>query len=168
MANDVSARDLVKKVWEEVAAEQALGRPPAADLADYGRLVEDPERHYVNSRYVLDRTPLDFEPGGDGRRPVGRVTSRLRARAARFVVGALGGYLDDEREFLGHLVRLQNAITVHIDRLSAEVRQLQASLQIESERLRAAEMTLHARLEDRIKALEDELAGLRRQGGGER
>lgn len=161
MANDISARDLVNKVWDEVAAERALRPAPTAGLADYDRLVEDAERHYVNSRYVLDRAPLN----GDGGRP-GRVKAKLRARAARFVVAVLGGYFDDEQEFLAHLVRLQNTITVHVDRLSEEIRQLEVLLQAESDRLRAADATLHARLEDRIRALEAEVAGLRGQGGG--
>ncbi|MDQ1492695.1 MAG: hypothetical protein QOJ23_5209 [Actinomycetota bacterium] len=165
MANDVSARELVRQVWDEVAAERALRPAPEASLSDYDRLVEDGERHYVNSRYVLDRAPLDPDrrPGIGG---AGRLTAKLRARAARFVVGVLGGYFDDEQEFLAHLVRLQNTLTVHIDRLSGEIRQLEALLQAESERLRAADTALHARLEDRIRAVADEVAGLRRSGGG--
>src|SRR5438270_526182 len=47
MASDISARDLVNKVWDEVAAERALRPAPAAGLDDYDRLVEDAERHYV-------------------------------------------------------------------------------------------------------------------------
>ena len=88
MASDVSARDLVNKVWDEVAAERALRPAPTAGLADYDRLVEDAERHYVNSRYVLDRAPLD----GDGGRP-GWVKAKLRARAGRFVVAVDAGDL---------------------------------------------------------------------------
>ena len=80
-ASDISARDLVNKVWDEVAAERALRPAPAADLEDYDRLVEDAERHYVNTRYVLDRTPLD----SDGRRP-GRVKAKIRVRAARYTL----------------------------------------------------------------------------------
>jgi hypothetical protein len=158
MASDVSARDLVRQVWDEVAVERASRPTPSVGLGNYDRLVDDAERHYINSRYVLARTPLV----ADGRKVPG-----LRARAARFVVGAFGRYLDDEQEFLAHLVRLQNTMTVHIDRLSGEVRQLEALLQAESEHLRAADTTLHADLEDRIRALEDEMAALRRAGGGE-
>jgi hypothetical protein len=164
MASDVSARDLVNKVWEEVAAEQSLRPPPMADLGDYDRLVEDAERRYVNSHYALDRAPLDCHAG----RP-GRVKTKLRARVARFVVAVLGGYFDDEQEFLAHLVRLQNTITVEVDRLSEEVRKLEALLQAESERLRAADATLHARLEDRIRVLEAEVVSLcHAPAGGDR
>ena len=162
MAKDISARELTREVWEEVAAERALRPTPEAGLADYDRLAQDSERQYLNSRYVLRRAPLD----GDGGQAGGKVKRKLRTRAARFVVGVLGGYFDDEQEVLAHLVRLQNTITVHVDRLSAEVRQLESLLQAESDRLRAADTTLHARLEDRISVLEDEVAGIRRQGGG--
>lgn len=162
MASDISARKLVEQIWEEVAAEQSLRPSPTAGLVDYDRLVEDGERRYVNSRYVLHRAP--FEGGGR----LGRVKRKLRARAARFVVGVLGGYFEDEQEFLAHLVRLQNTITVHIDRLSAEVRQVEVLLQTESERLRTADTVLHARLEDRLRTLEAEVAGLRQARGVER
>ena len=167
MAGDMSARELVQQVRDEVAAERALRPAPAAGLAEYERLVEDGERHYVNSRYLLDRTPHEPDAGSGGQ-PSGqlqRAKEKVRRRAARFVVGSLNGYLDDEQEFLVHLVRLQNTITVNIDRLSTEVRQLEALLQAESERLRAADTALHSRLEDRISALEAEVAELRRQGG---
>jgi hypothetical protein len=160
MAGDLSARDLVKHVWDEVAAERAIRPTPTAGLGDYDRLVADPERHYLNSRYVLARTPLKAaDVPGRG------VRHKLRARTTRFVVDAFSRYLDEEQEFLAHLVRLQNTLTVHIDRLSGEVRQVEALLQAESDRLRAADTTLHARLEDRIQALEEELAALRRSGG---
>jgi hypothetical protein len=159
MAGNVSARDLTQQVWDEVAAERALRPPPEARLADdYERLVEDGERRYVNSRYVLARTPRLESEGG--------VKRRVRARAAQFVVHVLGGYFEDEQEFLAHLVRLQNTITTHIDRLSEEVRELHSVLQAESGRLRAADISLHARLEDRVRALESEVADLRRQNGG--
>lgn len=160
MASDISARKLVEQIWEEVAAEQALRPNPTAGLADYDRLVEDGERSYINSRYVLHRAPLEGNGG------LGPVKRKLRTRAARFVVGVLGGYFEDEQEFLAHLVRLQNTITVHVDRLSAEVRQLEALLQAESERLRSADTVLHARLEDRVSALEADVARLRGQDGG--
>ena len=166
MAGDVSARDLVKQVWDEVAVERAQRPPPDAGLSDYERLVEDGERHYVNRRYVLDRKPVADEGSAGAPSPRG-VRGRVRARAGRFVVGVLRGYFDDEQEFLAHLVRLQNTITVHIDRLSQEIRQVESSLQDETERLRVAGVTLHARLEDRVRALEEEVAGLR-QGGGAR
>lgn len=166
---DVSARELVQQVWDEVAAERALRPAPTVGLPEYDRLVEDGERHYVNSRYRLDRIPPEPDgPNGDDR-PVGqlkRAEAKVRRRAARFVVGSLDRYLDDEQEFLVHLVRLQNTITVHIDRLSAEVRHLEALLLAESERLRNADTALHARLEDRIWALEAEVAELRREARG--
>ena len=165
MTGEVSARELTEQVWEEVAAERALRASPDAGLPDYDRLVEDDERHYVNSRYVLDRRPVDGA-GGAGR-GLGRSKRRLRARTARFVVHTLGRYFEDEQEFFAHLVRLQNTITVQVDRLSGEVRLLETLVRDESDRLRTADTVLHARLEDRIEALEREVAGLRRQGGGE-
>lgn len=163
MPADLSARDLVNKVWDEVAAGRALHLPPTADLGDYDRLVEDGERHYVNSRYVLDRTPFGGKDAGPG-----RVKGKLRRRAAHFVVGSLGSYFDDEQEFLAHLVRLQNTITRHIDRLSEEVRRLETMLQAEAVALRTADTTLHTRLENRIQALEGEIARLRESGNSER
>lgn len=165
MPPDVSARELVQQIWDEVAAERSLRPTPDAGLVDYDRLLEDGERHYINSHYVLDRSPHDSE---SGRRPLALARRRLRARAARFVVQVLARYFTDEQEFLAHLVRLQNKITVHVDRLSEEIRTLEAVLQAESDRLRTADAVLHARLEDRISTLEAELARLRGQdeGGG--
>lgn len=166
MAGEISARDLVQQVWDEVAAEQALRPRPDAHLGDYERLVENSERHYVNSRYVLDRAPADLQ--GPANASPGGAKRKARARAAQFVVGVLRRYFEDEQEFLAHLVRLQNAMTVHIDRLSGEIRQLEALLQAESDRLRAADTALHGRLEDRIQALENDVAALRSQNGGAR
>jgi hypothetical protein len=163
MAGEVSARELTQRVWAEAAAERATRPAPDAGLGDYDRLVEDDERLYINSRYVLDRAPS--QGGEEVGRPLSRPMGRLRRRAAQFVVQVLERYLDDEREFLSHLVRLQNMITVHIDRLSGEVRQLEAVLRAESDRLRAADTALHASLEDRLDALENEIAALRRPGG---
>jgi len=162
MAGNVSARDLVSQIWDEVAAERALRPLPTAHLGHYDRLMEDTERHYINSRYVLDRAPLEDEA-----RFGGGAKGRARARAARFVIGVLGRYFDSEQDFLAHLVRLQNTIADRIDRLSEEVRQLEAVLQEESERLRATDVTLHSRLEDRIQALEAVVARTGAPGAGD-
>lgn len=161
MASDISARELTRQLWEEVAAERALRTNPHAGLGDYDRLINDSERHYLNSRYVLRRSPR----GSEGGERWLRVNGALRLRAAQFVLRVLERYFDDEQEFLAHLVRLQNTVTANIDRLSAEVRQLESLLQAESERLGAADAILHARLEERINALEEQVAGIRKHSG---
>lgn len=158
MATEVTARELVEQIWAEVEAERALRPEPQAGLGSYDRLLEDGERHYINSRYVLNRSPRDDAGASSGRLPL-----RLRARAARFVVHVLGGYFADEEEFLAHLVRLQNRITVEIDRLGEEVRQVEELVRAESDRLRSADTVLHTRLEERVQALEEELAAVRVQ-----
>ena len=162
MAGNLSARDLVSEIWDEVAADRALRPLPTAQLADYDRLMDDTERHYINSRYVLNRAPLEDDP-----RFRGGAKGKLRARTARFVVAVLGRYFDSEQDFLAHLVRLQNTMADRIDRLSEEVRQLEAALQAESERLRATDITLHSRLEDRIQALEAVVASTGAPGAGD-
>jgi|GEM_PF-4444123 len=159
MSTEVSARELTQRIWDEVAGERALHPAASASLPECSRLVEDSERHYVNNRYVLDRSPV-----GEDRsrwRPLHRAKRKLRAKAARFVLHALARYFEDEQEFLAHLVRLQNTITVHVDRVSAEIREVEALVLAESDRLRGADTVLHDRLEARIRMLENEVDALR-------
>jgi hypothetical protein len=164
MTGDVSSRELTQQVWDEVAAERALRPAPSASLSAYEPLLEDTERHYVNTRYVLDRTPLAGDSGGGGL--LRAIRQKLRARAARFVIHTLRRYLDDEQEFLVHLVRLQNTVAVRVDTLGEEIRQVETLLRRECEMLRCADTALHAHLEHRLGVLEDEIRAWRMQTGG--
>lgn len=108
--------------------------------------MDDDERRYLNSRCVLRRDPV--KPGGRG------VLSRAKGRAASFVIRSLDRYLDDEEEFLAHLVRLQNKLTVEHDRLVDEVVAIRQSVAEETERIAAATRHLHAAVEERLAVLE--------------
>lgn len=74
----------------------------------------------------------------------------------------LGPYFADEHEFMAHLVRLQNKLTVSHDRLGHEIRALHNAVQVESERLRKTSAVLHDRLEERIADLEREARSVRK------
>lgn len=151
----VVSRELVEKIWSEVAAEDAIGKESLLDpLPEFERLVHDGERRYLNARCVFDTTPAQVEPAGRLR----TLKGRLKRRAGHFVVAVLERYFADEQEFIAHLVRLQNKVTVHQDRLAEEVLALHHALRIESRRLRDRSTLLHRALEDRIEALERQLA----------
>jgi hypothetical protein len=147
----VSTRELVDRIWAEVAAEQssrfetALEPLPAFDL-----LLQDEERRYINAHCVFSRRPSEVKSGGMLR----TLKKRTKARAGHFVVKVLDRYFDEEQEFRAHLVRLQNTLTVEHDRLSVEVRETHAALRSEVDRLWQAYAAMHSALEDRVRALE--------------
>jgi hypothetical protein len=147
----VSTRELVDRIWAEVAAEQAsrfetsLEPLPAFDL-----LLHDEERRYINAHCVFKRAPSEVPSSGMMR----SVKKRAKARAGHFVMKVLERYFDEEQEFRAHMVRLQNTLTVEHDRLSAEVRELHEVLRGEVDRLWQAYAAMHAGMEDRVRALE--------------
>lgn len=150
----VNSRELVEQIWSEVADEQSikletmLRNPP-----EFEQLIHDEERRYINARCQLATTPADLPPAGS----LKALKGRLKRRAGHFVVAVLGRYFADEHEFMAHLVRLQNKLTVDHDRMAHELRNLHHALRVESERLRKANLALHARLEERMTALERDL-----------
>lgn len=153
----VVSRELVEKIWSEVAAEEAIGsEPPLGALPEFERMVHDEERRYLNARCLLDKAPAELASAGRLR----TVKGRLKRRAGQFVVAVLERYFADEEEFIAHLVRLQNKLTLHQDRLAEEIRILHHALQVESRRLRDRSAMLHRALEERVEALERELTSL--------
>jgi hypothetical protein len=147
----VSARELVDRIWAEVAAEQASRFGTSLEpLPPFDSLLHDEERRYINAHCVFDRTPAEVTSGGMMR----MLKKRTKARAGHFVMKVLERYFDDDQEFRAHLVRLQNTLTVEHDRLSAEVRAVHEALRSEVDRLWQAYAAMHSALEDRVRALE--------------
>jgi hypothetical protein len=160
----VSTRELVDRIWAEVAAEQASQLETSLEpLPAFDQLLHDEERRYINAHCVFSRTPSDVTTGG-GMRTLKR---RTKARAGHFVMKVLERYFDEDQEFRAHLVRLLNTLTVEHDRLSAEVRETHEALRCEVDRLRQAYAAMHSAMEDRVRALEkrespaDDLQGAR-------
>lgn len=151
----VVSRALVEEIWSGVANDEltrvqpSLGEPPSFEA-----LVHDEERRYINARCEPNTTPADV-PSAGRLVPIKR---RLKGRAAHFVMRVLEHYFADEREFLAHLVRLQNKLTIHHDRLAEELQRLHHALSVESQRLRQQSLILHRQLEQRIETLEEQLA----------
>ena len=147
----VTAREVVERLWNDVATEQAGRSEPSLErLPDVPVLADDQERWYLNHHWAVARVPSRFETSGAPR----GIKRRVKARAAQFVMRVLEAHFEEEQEFRVHLVRLQNTLTVELDRLSSEVREVHEALSRELERLRQAQAAMHASLEDRVAALE--------------
>ena len=147
----VSTRELVDRIWAQVAAEQASRFETSLEpLPTFDPLLHDGERRYINAHWAFTRTPSEVPSVGAMR----SLKKRAKARAGHFVMKVLERYFDEDQEFRGHLVRLQNTLTVEHDRLSMEVRDVHEALRSEVDRLWQAYAAMHAALEDRIRALE--------------
>jgi len=149
---------VVEQIWSDVATEHvldlasAIGPPP-----EFKQLVLDEERRYLNANAILTTEPAALP--AVGRMPA--VKSRAKARAGRFVVTVLDRYFASEHEFIAHLVRLLNKITVHHDEIAEGIRALHEALRGESVRLRQANSVLHGRMAAKIEAPEREIRALR-------
>ena len=147
----VSTRELVDRIWGEVAAEQvsrfeaSMEPLPAFDL-----LLQDEERRYINAHCVYRRTPSEVNSSGSMR----SLKRRAKARAGHFVMKVLERYFEEDQEVRAHLVRLQNKLTVEHDRVSGEVREVHETLRTEVNRLWQAYAAMHTALEERVVALE--------------
>lgn len=140
----VTTREVVARLWGEVAAEQASRFESLLEpLPEVEPLAQNRERWYLNQHWAVDRAPASVVSSA-------RFKRQLKNRAAQFIVGVLERHFEEEQEFRAHLVRLQNTLTVECDRLSLEVRQVHEALRRELERLWQA----HAALEDRVASLE--------------
>lgn len=147
----VSTRELVDRIWAEVAAEQASRYEASLEpLPTFDLLLHDEERRYINAHWAFARTPAEVMSSGSMR----TLKKRAKARAGRFVMKVLERYFDEDEEFRAHLVRLQNTLTVEHDRLSIEVRDVHEALRTEVDRLWQAYSAMHAALEDRVRSLE--------------
>jgi hypothetical protein len=148
---DVSTRELVDRIWAEVAAEQASRFETSLEpLPTFEPLLHDEERRYINAHWAFGRTPAEVKSSGTMR----SLKKRAKSRAGYFVMRVLERYFDEDQEFRAHLVRLQNTLTVEHDRLSLEVRDVHEALRAEVDRLWQAYAAMHAGLEDRVRALE--------------
>jgi hypothetical protein len=129
----VSSRELVDRVWHEVARREALVAEPI-DHKPFrpAPLEHDPERHYINARWKLDTAPAPL--GGVG--ALASVKARMKRRAGLFVVAVLDRYFSDESEFLAHLVRYQNNVADAHDQLALEVASLDHAMRVESHALK--------------------------------
>ena len=147
----VSTRELVDRIWAEVAAEQAIRFETSLEpLPAFDLLLYDEERRYINAHWAFARTPSEVTSSGAMR----TLKKVAKARAGHFVMKVLERYFDEDQEFRAHLVRLQNTLTVEHDRLSLEVRDVHEALRAEVDRLWQASAAMHAALEDRVRALE--------------
>lgn len=149
---------MVEQIWSGVATEHVLDlTSPLGPAPEFEPLVLDEERRYLNANAVLPTEPADLPAGG--KLPAAK--TKAKARGGRFVVNVLDRYFTAEHEFMAHLVRLLNKITVHHDKMADEIRTLHEGVRAESDRLRQANAVLHARMEARIDALEQEVRTLR-------
>lgn len=156
---------MVEQIWSDVATEHVLDlTSPLGPAPEFVQLVLDDERRYLNANAALPTEPPPLPAGG--RRPTAK--SRAKARGSRFVVNVLDRYFSAEHEFIAHLVRLLNKITVHHDKMADEIRTLHEAVRTESDRLRQANAVLHGRMEARIDALEQEVRALRAALAAER
>ncbi len=161
----VNSREVVEQIWSDVATEHVLDLTSALGPApEFEQLVLDEERRFLNAHAVLTTEPADLPAAG--RLPA--VKGRAKARGGQFVVNVLNRYFTSEHEFLAHLVRLLNKMTVAHDEMAKEIRALHEALRAESDRLRQANAVLHGRMEARIEALEHEVRVLRGAGSADR
>lgn len=77
-------------------------------------LAEEESLRYLHEHWALPEVPSGTGTGGG-------VRGRLSAVTGRFVFRALGRYLHDERELLGHMVRMNEALARRCDELTRAV-----------------------------------------------
>jgi hypothetical protein len=146
---------LVEEIWRKVAADEVLDiEGEVGEAPHFEPLIHDEERRYLNAHCEFDTAPASVPAAG----PAPGMKRRMKARAGHFVIAVLERYFADEKQFLAHLVRLQNKLTVNHDRLAEEVGRLHRAFRRDSERQRQRSAVLHSRLEERVAALERELA----------
>lgn len=147
----VSTRELVEKIWTEVAADRLVqARSSLEPLPAFDLLTHDEDRRYLNDHWTFDRAPSQVQSSGFLR----GVKRQAKRRAGQFVVRVLDRYFDEDQEFRAHLVRLQNKLTDEHDRTRTEIRELYAAFNSDMDRLWQAYAAMHAALEERVAALE--------------
>jgi hypothetical protein len=152
------SRDLVERIWHEVAVEAELAAEPVAGPPpEFSFLIHDEERHYINSHWELDTSPADLPRVGR----LGGVKARFKKRAAVFVVTVLERYLTEEKHLIAHMVRFQNNVAINHDRLAEELRQLHQQVPSEARRLWQRDAMLYEILNERIAELEREIDKLK-------
>lgn len=141
----------MEQVWRRVALREELTSEPKIPAAPhFAKLEHDMERHIVNRRCILDRSPA-VPPGAGWLK---RVKTPLKRRAGTFLVTVLDRYFDDEQQFLAHLVRLQNNIAESHDHLAQDVTDLHRHVRDEALSLRRHIALLEESIDEKIAALQ--------------
>jgi hypothetical protein len=141
----VNSRDLVDRVWHEVALREALAAEPIEQKPFRPiELNHDIERHYINGHCILDTSPADLGSVG----PLASIKAQVKRRAALFIVAVLKRYFSDEQEFLAHLVRYQNNIAEAHDQLAQEIAALDHVVRVESRALKQRMAILHEAVQE--------------------
>lgn len=149
-SSPLSSREIVERLWDEVRHREALAsKSTVPELSPNEELIHGEALRYINI-HASGRPPAVETHAAKG------LKQRARRRLARFVVGLFGDYLAAEREFNGNVVRVCNSVARGHDRVSSEVREVAQALRTESARLADEFGLLHALLEARVGALEEE------------
>lgn len=157
------SRDLVERIWHELAVEGELATEPIATRApEFPHLIHDQERQYINAHCEVDTSPPELPLVGR----LGPIKARFKKRAAVFVVTVLDRYFTEERHLIAHMVRFQNNVATSYDQLASEVRELHQRVPAEARRLWQRDAMLYEILEERIAELQRELATLKDGGPG--
>lgn len=145
----LSSRQVVERLWDGVRQrEEALAGFPIPRPTEAEPLIHSSTLRYLNVHWAID--PPAPPPAGR----LASVRARARARAARFVCDLLTRYMQDERDFFAHTVRMQNSLAANYDELAHHLTQLAEAVKAEAQRLADRDEFLHGLLETRLDALE--------------
>lgn len=148
----LNARELVEQLWAEARAKRDVAEM-IPDLRQSEALQHGHLLRHVNAKWELDTSPR-VEGRGFRR--------RVKGRMARTVASVLSGYFEGERDFLAHVVRLQNEVALRSDQSAEDIRQAVQSLRRTTTMLTDRDDRLHALVEARLDALEKAVDELRR------
>lgn len=147
----LSSREFVERLWNDVRRrEDVASKTTVPYLPVHEQLMHHESLRYINVHWAGRSPDPDVPTVG------GRLKRRARQRLARMVVGLFADYLESERQFNSHVVRVSNSLSGGHDRIASEVRQLADAVRTESLRLTEEFDTLHRLLESRVAALEEE------------
>ena len=137
--------------------EQKRGAWRESDAAPDGRppLAGSSALDYLNQHWVFE---IDAAPAGPG--PLAALRVRAKRLATRVVRGALSSFVLQERQFLEHLVRLQNELAERLDRDARELERVAAALtELRAEMRHAVGdgRALHHRIDTCLSLLESEI-----------
>jgi hypothetical protein len=146
--NPVNSRELVERLWADVRLRERVETATTLpDLPVHEQLTHQEALRYLNMYWDVKPVGLSTPPGRS-------LKHRAKRRAAAFVLSLFGEFLEGEREFRAHVVRVSNSLATGHDRVSTEVRELAEGVRSESRRLIDEINLLHRLLEERVEALE--------------